>query len=207
MARVLRAEHLSAAARRSMSSGDSNLPLPDLPAGPAPRRRSITPLIVAGVAILAVAALAYAFAGGRKSELQVGQPAPAFRVATREGVQIDSQTLRSSVVVVNFFASWCKPCQEEAADLEAVWQDYKNRGVAFVGITYQDVDAKVVEFVQRNGVTYLIGNDDGRVARAFGVTGVPETYVIGRDGILAFKKIGAIDAGELRRTLDALLTR
>jgi len=185
---------------------------------PAGRRRPVTLAAIGGVAVLIVAALIYAFisttggATGSGPVIRLGRPAlqpgdavPALNVKTRDGVQIDSQVLRNNIVVVNFFASWCKPCQQEAADLEAVWEEYRPRGVVFLGLTYQDVDAKVAEFVKRNGISYFVANDDGRLARAFGLTGVPETYIIGRDGKLAFKHIGPVTAATLRAELESLL--
>jgi cytochrome c biogenesis protein CcmG, thiol:disulfide interchange protein DsbE len=186
---------------------------------PASGRPSVTPAAIAVVALVIVAALIYAFvtttggvsdAGGSlirlgRPALQPGDMAPALNVKTREGITIDSQVLRNNVVVVNFFASWCKPCQEEAADLEAAWKEYRPRGVFFLGLTYQDVDAKVAEFIKSNGISYLVANDDGSLAKGFGLTGVPETYIIGRDGRLIFKQIGPIQGGALRAELDKLV--
>lgn len=191
---------------------------PNGSARPPAGRRPRTPWVIAGVAVLILAALVYAFitTTGAATDsgpvirlgqpaLQLGAVAPALNVKTRDGVKVDSEVLRNNIVVVNFFASWCKPCQDEAADLEAVWKDYRPRGVVFLGLTYQDVDAKVAEFVQRNGISYFVADDDGSLANAFGLTGVPETYVIGRDGKLAFKQIGPITATAMRSELDKLL--
>ncbi len=162
-------------------------------------------ILAAVVALLALAAVGYGMLSAGKPTLKVGQPAPNFSIASREGLKIQSDLLKNNVVVVNFFASWCKPCQDEAADLEAIWKEYQPRGAFFLGVTYQDADAKVAEFIQRHGITYMIADDDGTLSKKFGVTGVPETYVIGRDGLLAYKAIGEIDPGALRAALAELM--
>lgn len=163
------------------------------------RRTWVLVLIVAG---LALGGLIFAFVTSRSAAPDVGQPAPAFRLITRDGLQIDSRTLRGSILIVNFFASWCKPCDTEAPQLEAIWRDYRDRGVIVVGITYKDTDAKVNEFVSRHGITFPVANDVTDVARKFGITGVPETYVIDQDGVFVYKRIGEIEPAELRRILD-----
>jgi cytochrome c biogenesis protein CcmG/thiol:disulfide interchange protein DsbE len=168
-------------------------------------RQNRTWILVAAVVLLAAAAIGYAALGAQQPALKVGQPAPAFSATTREGLKIDSQQLKNNVVVVNFFASWCKPCQEEAAGLEAVWKEYRQRNVFFLGVTYQDTEAKVTEFLKTHGVSYLIANDDGTLSKKFGITGVPETYIISRDGNLAFKAIGPVAADELRAELNKTL--
>jgi len=170
-------------------------------------RRNQSKVLVIIVAVFAIAALIYAFAGSLRPKLKVGDTAPTFKVTTRNGLQIDSAMLRGSPVVINFFASWCKPCQEEAADLEAIWQDYRDQGVIFLGITYEDTEKNIVAFIEQHGLSFHIADDRDGIARKFGVTGVPETYVIGRQGTLLHKKLGAIDPATVRATLDSALSR
>ncbi len=175
------------------------------PKTPPAGKKGRAGLLIILVAALVVAALAYALISANQPAAKVGQPAPAFSITTREGIKVDSQILANNVVVVNFFASWCKPCQEEAAGLEAVWKEYRARKVFFLGVTYEDTNEEVTKFLKTYGVSYLIANDDGTLSDQFGVTGVPETYIISSDGALAFKQIGAMDADELRAELNKLL--
>jgi len=156
------------------------------------------------VVSLILMALLYAIAGGRSSA-KVGEPAPAFSVTARDGRAIDSAELHDTVVLINFFATWCKPCHAEAPELVELWHDYMDRGVIFLGITYKEVDEKVAEFVAAYDITFPVANDQSNVARRFGVTGVPETYLIGRDGTVLYKHIGPIDAAELRNALEKSL--
>jgi cytochrome c biogenesis protein CcmG/thiol:disulfide interchange protein DsbE len=102
--------------------------------------------------------------------------------------------LKGNVVVVNFWASWCLACRDEHEVLSSVAQSYAGRGVRFVGILYNDSPENGVEWVKRmGGQSYASVNDNGaRTAIEFGVYGVPETFFIGPDGIVAYKHIGPV---------------
>ena len=119
---------------------------------------------------------------------------------------MDLGAQREQVVVVNFFASWCTPCRQEAADLERVWRDYQDRNVQFFGIAYKDASSKAQTFLDEFGVTYPSAVDPGNgIARAYGVTGVPETFVIDQQGHLLRHFLGPITMEQLAREIDAAL--
>lgn len=136
----------------------------------------------------------------------VGQPAPAFdldRLDTPGRVRLADHA--GKVVIVNFFASWCVPCKEEAPHLVRTWERYRTADVIFIGIVYQDEPQAAREFHRRMGQTWPIALDDNaRTAIAFGVFGIPETFFIDKRGVVAGRHIGAIDELTLRTAIDRL---
>ena len=111
-------------------------------------------------------------------------PAPDFSLTTFDGQEFRLSEQRGKVVVINFWASWCGPCREEAPAFESLWQQYKDDDVVFLGITFADDPEDSLAFMQEYGMTYL-NAEDGRslVSKGlFHIQGVPETFVIDRDG-------------------------
>lgn len=108
---------------------------------------------------------------------------------------IDLATLRGRVVVINFWASWCVPCREEAVALEATWQRYRDRQVVVLGVNVQDLMPEAERFLQQTKTTYPAVRDrDNSVYRAYGLTGVPETFFLNRAGQIIRKFPGAVTA-------------
>ena len=135
----------------------------------------------------------------------LGKPAPPFRLPVLGGGELDSRSMRGDVVVVNFWASWCAPCQEEAPELQAFSERWAGRGVQMVGIVYSDEEASAAAFRDRYGLTYPQAMDPrGRTAIDFGLFGIPETYVISREGIVMAKMIGAVDAAALEEVVASV---
>jgi len=160
--------------------------------------------IVAAMAIGFVLILGYGLRS--RSASLVGAPAPEFALSLFDGGALSLADLRGSVVVVNFWASWCAPCRDEAPVLERVWLEYEDQGVVFVGVNFRDVPAKAVAFIEEFDITYPNGLDPyNRVSRAYGITGVPETFLIAKDGRLAEHHIGPITEAGLRAALEVLL--
>jgi cytochrome c biogenesis protein CcmG/thiol:disulfide interchange protein DsbE len=116
-------------------------------------------------------------------------------------------SLRGRPMVLNFWASWCAPCRQEAEVLEQFAQEYTPLGVAFVGVNVWDNADKARAFIAEYGVTYLNGADDaGGAAIDYGLTGLPETYFVDRDGRLVRKFIGPISERALRAAVEELLS-
>lgn len=149
----------------------------------------------------------------QQGQVARGQKAPDFSVTAFPGTPPAGTTFQLSqaqgkIVVANFWASWCIPCREEAADLETVWQMYKDQGVVVVGIDWADTQKEAINFIGEFGQTYPNGPDLGtRAGQAYRIRGVPETYIINQQGILAWVKIGPTSLAELQSIVDPLLTK
>jgi cytochrome c biogenesis protein CcmG/thiol:disulfide interchange protein DsbE len=144
----------------------------------------------------------------QQGPVAIGQKAPDFTLTTFEGEQIDSRDLRGKVIVLNFWASWCKPCEQEAADLETAWRDYENGGeVVFLGADWTDTESAAMEYLEKFDITYPNGPDLGtRISQAYRTTGVPETYIIDQDGNLAFVKLSPfLSVAEIKAAIEPLL--
>jgi cytochrome c biogenesis protein CcmG/thiol:disulfide interchange protein DsbE len=170
-------------------------------------RRGLSPawLATGAVALLVVGLLGYALITGPSQPPQAGSPVPDFQLTALDGSAMRLADYRGEVVVLNFFASWCAPCREEAAELEQTWRDHQDGGVQFLGIAYQDAASKAQAFLDEFEVTYPSALDPGdRTARAYGVTGVPETFVVDQQGLLVHHFIGPITQAELQKELAPL---
>jgi cytochrome c biogenesis protein CcmG/thiol:disulfide interchange protein DsbE len=158
-----------------------------------------------------IALLALLFFGllkAQRGQMKVGEKAPNFTLTSFDGQTYNLADLKGKVVLVNIWASWCKPCEQEAADLETAWRTYQPLGeVIFLGVAWTDTDKKSLEYLQKFEITYPNGPDLGtRIYQAYRATGVPETYIIDRNGILAYVKISPFESpAEIRQAVDEVL--
>jgi cytochrome c biogenesis protein CcmG/thiol:disulfide interchange protein DsbE len=147
----------------------------------------------------------------------LGKPASAFQVQWLQGQEHLSAAARPEgfnmkdfagrPLILNFWASWCYSCRAEAADFEAFWQRYKDKGLLVAGIAIQDTPDAALAFAKGYGKTYILGldADDGKAAIDYGVTGVPETFFINRQGIIIHKEAGPVSTQLLAKYADELL--
>ena len=137
----------------------------------------------------------------------VGRPAAGFALTTFEGQPLSLDGLRGKVVVLNFWASWCRPaCYEEAPVLERGWRAWRDRGVAVVGVDIQDTVEAAQRFIRDFSLTFPNARDTtGKVSIDYGVYGVPETFFIDRQGRIRAKHVGAVTEEVFRSTVQRLL--
>ena len=180
-------------------------PEQEQPTPARPRRRSAQLVVFAAALVLLLASLAYGATTRGSGQLQAG-PAPGFTLELFEGGEISLSDLQGQIVVLSFWASWCPPCREEAPALESVSQRYRGQGVTFVGVNYQDTEPPARAFIEEFGITYPNGPDPrSRIARAYGVQGVPETFIITQEGEIAKVFVGSPTEGQLTAVLEELL--
>jgi cytochrome c biogenesis protein CcmG, thiol:disulfide interchange protein DsbE len=168
----------------------------------------LMPLIV----FIALAALFfYRLGTGDPSHIPsalIGRPVPATDLPPLPGLERDgkavpglsSATFQGAVTLVNVWASWCVPCHDEVPFLE---QLSKDKRIQLVGINYKDAPDNARRFLNRYGNPFVATGQDeaGRASIDWGVYGVPETFLVGRDGNIAYKLVGPITADNLGRTL------
>ena len=124
----------------------------------------------------------------------------------REG-NLSLASLRGKAVVINFWASWCGPCRDEAPLLEAAWKRYRSRGLVVVGVDYDDFSGDARAFARRNGMTYPLVQDKKKTTVShYDVTGVPETFFVDREGRLVGELIsGPVEEQDLAENIELAL--
>ena len=148
--------------------------------------------------------------GFRLDALAAGEPSgrlgAVWRRAAADG-EVSLGELRGTPLVINFWASWCDPCRAEAEVLERTWSEPSSRDVLLLGLDVQDAREDARAFIADFGLTFPHVRDPGNeTQRAWGVTGLPETFFLSRDGRVVGHVIGTVDAAQLREGTQAART-
>jgi cytochrome c biogenesis protein CcmG/thiol:disulfide interchange protein DsbE len=190
----------------------------ETPLAPAPDEKRKLPAwaIVAGAVVILIAALMVLLLIKPPQKSLCDEPAPAWTLQLFDEYRggwatssINLEDLRGKGVVLNFWASWCKPCEEEAAALEAAWQQYKDKGIVFVGVDYLDQEPAAKRYLDKFKVSYPNGPDlAGKISRRYTIRGVPETFFIDPQGnLVGCRKIGPLSPGELEKRISEIMPK
>jgi cytochrome c biogenesis protein CcmG/thiol:disulfide interchange protein DsbE len=130
--------------------------------------------------------------------------APDFTLPLLGGDEaVRLSAFRGKAVVLNFWASWCGPCRDEAPLLQAASERWRDRGVIFIGVNTQDFEGDAKRFVDEYGITYLnVKDGSGSTLGRFGVGGLPETYFVDRQGRIVSRLISAVEAEKLEQSIE-----
>jgi cytochrome c biogenesis protein CcmG/thiol:disulfide interchange protein DsbE len=176
------------------------------------KRRNLLVLLPLGIFLALAALFLLRLGSGDPSRIPsalIGHDVPPTDLPPLEGLTRDGKpipgvtnaTFKGAVTVVNVWASWCVPCHDEAPLLDELAKDKR---IQLVGINYKDAADNARRFLNRYGNPFVATGADnkGRTAIDWGVYGVPETFVVGRDGRVAYKMVGPIDADNLVKVLE-----
>ena len=136
----------------------------------------------------------------------VGKRAPDFELPLFSGGTLSLSQLKGRPVVINFWASWCPPCREEALYIERAWRAYRHTDVMFLGLDSLDSDEAARAYLNEFAVTYPNGPDaDGRITVDYGIVGMPVTFFVDREGVIERRYVGAIEEARLLTWVDELV--
>jgi len=191
----------------------ANAPQP-LPGGRSRPGRYLALGFVLLVVVGLVALLTLGFIRQGKSS-QVGEfdvvkgPAKDFSIKVFDwkgspgpGQEYRLSNLKGKVVVINFWASWCKECREEANTLEQAWRYWKDRDVVFLGLDMQDSEGEAVRFLEEFKITYPNGEVGSATTMDYGVLGVPETFIVDVKGNMRHRWLGVIERAKLDEWIE-----
>ena len=164
-----------------------------------------TAVLLAGFLALA---LALALQLARQNARQpTGGSAPDFHLKLFDGGELRLSELRGQVLLLNFWASWCPPCRDEAPDLQALHSDFSEAGLTVIGINILESSReKALDFIDEFGLSYPNGEDTGQfIAKLYRVEAPPESFLIDRTGEIQRFVLGAVSYDDMSRSIRELL--
>ena len=183
----------------------------------APERKGVPTWVQVIIWVFLVGLLVIVAMGLNRAQQGTVQPGhkidnftlPMFSGYEYEGKsEVHFDDFRGKIVVLNFWASWCKPCEQEAAEMQQAWEEYEPTGeVIFLGIDYVDTEPEARVYLKKFGITYPNGPDLATsISQYFRIKGVPETYFVDRDGVLHYVQVGPFSSiDQIRNIIDPML--
>lgn len=144
-------------------------------------------------------------APGGTTNAHVGQPAPTWTEPVAPGGTLSLRSLRGKVVYLNFFATWCPPCNEEAPHIEQLQRTFGPAGLQVVGVDVLENARKAEQFRQKHHLTYPAVVDDGTLRDQYNINGLPVHVFIDRAGVVRNVVVGELSAAEMRADVQRLL--
>lgn len=171
-----------------------------------------TAVILWAALLTLLALLGWALLRANATRPEAGQPAPDFDLQFFDGYEwqelpvANLSDMRGNVVVLNFWASWCVECRLEADLIENAWRQHQADNVIFLGVAYSDVEPNAIEYLRDFNITYPNAPDLGTdISDSYEITGVPETFFIGKDGVIEHVQIGPLNERTLNGVIERLL--
>ena len=169
--------------------------------------RTANSIVVFIIILVFIILLGYSIFGSKKAPKAsplIGKKAPDFTLDLFDGTNLALSDLRGKTVLLNFWASWCMPCRQEAQALENSWQKYKDKDVVFIGVNVWDNSSNARNYMNNFGGAYPHGVDpEEEIQVDYGVGGVPETYFIDSSGLVRDKFTGPLT----EQIIDYFITR
>ena len=172
-------------------------------------------LAIGSVVLAIVAVIAYGATQYLRKELfpvELGTKAPDFKAFTLDSIPRERRLAdyRGKVLMINVWATWCLPCRVEMPSIEALNKAYESKGLKIVAVSIDDpgTDATIRAFVKQYGLTFDVLHDpQGRISDDYDITGYPETFIVGKDGVIRKKLMSATDwnSTDARALVDRLL--
>jgi len=180
------------------------------PMTPSPEKKPRSGMTYIIAALILGGFLAFLYFGLQRTyqgPVTVGQKIKPFAITTFDGHEFNTEKLEGKVILINFWASWCKPCEAEAAFLQQAWTEYEpSNKVAFIGVDYVDTEPEALASLNKFGIKFPNGPDLGtKISQLFRIRGVPETYIVDKEGKLSYIQIGPFSSVEqIKSIIDPL---
>ena len=144
---------------------------------------------------------------GKQSNVTAGETVPDFSAKTFEGETVRLSQFAGRPVFINFWASWCVPCRQEAKDLAITHERYADTDLVMIGVNSEDLRPDALKYLDQYGIRYLNVRDTGtRIGKqTYGVRAYPETFLVDRQGRLVERVFGPMTSGEMKDRIDRLL--
>jgi peroxiredoxin len=152
-----------------------------------------------------VAVLAFWATAPASATVARGKAAPAFTMAATDGGRVALARLRGKSVYLNFFASWCGPCNDEAPVIARLQEKYRSRGLVVVGVDELENLSRATQFKQKYHLPYAVAIDDGAVAKPYGVIALPVHVFIDRAGTVKLFRLGEMSDAEIEAAIVSIL--